>query len=136
MKLAHHLVVSLVLVLVSLPLFGSASYFIMIGGFLVDIDHYFRFILVNKDLSLINAYRYHKKVHRTSFPKLQVFHTIEFLIFIAILGFFNTIILLVAFGLSIHILLDIFHGFKRNKLHHREWSIINYCLKKLSKQDL
>ena len=132
MKMTYHLITSLILSLILMPIYGYNSFLVLVGGYLVDIDHYIRYAFLNKIFNIKESYRYHKIQHRTPFPKFFIFHNLELLIILAILSFFSQIIMIISFGYVIHMLIDVFHGFKTKKLHHKRWSIIYYLFNQSS----
>ena len=132
MKMTYHLILSVILSLMLFPFYSYDSIFVLVGGYLIDIDHYFRYIFLNKIFDIKEAYRYHKIQQRTPFPKLFIFHNIELLIILSILSFFSQIIMIISLGYVIHMLIDVFHGFKTKKLHHKRWSIIYYLFNQSS----
>ena len=111
MKTWMHLLVSSILALALYPLFNWNSLFIIAGGVLIDIDHYFWYIYKFKKFSLLDCYFYFiGSMGRGSIMKnigiLLVFHTIEFLLMALLLSFYNELALMFTIGLLSHYLLD------------------------------
>lgn len=107
----YHFIASLLLSIVLYPFYGINSFFVLIGGFLTDLDHYIWYIYHFKDFSFIKAYKYYLKVFKEkSFNKQKkciiIFHTIEFLILIVILAFYSKIMFIILIGLLFHYAID------------------------------
>lgn len=119
----HHIVLGLSFVLVfwmiyPLGLFNASIIFF--SSVLIDVDHYFLYIVKKKDFSLRRAYKYFVKLggkekrnkKRDSLPfwrKLNedfIFHRAEFLVVIAILGIFIKAFWFMLIGLIFHLTMD------------------------------
>ncbi|MEW6062887.1 MAG: hypothetical protein AB1571_00760 [Nanoarchaeota archaeon] len=104
----------------------------------MDVDHYLEYVIRKKNLSVIKAYREGMKFYRESVKLgrpvrlniLHVFHTMEFLILVIVLSFFNKIISLVAIGMLFHIILDLGWLIKRKALKSRAHSLIKWLNEK------
>ena len=108
MNLIWHFISSGILAILIFPFFGWQVLWILIGGFFIDVDHYFLYIVRLKRFNLIEAYRYVKeKCEKKEFKDtLCIFHTIEFIILLAILSFYFKFIFLILIGLILHMILD------------------------------
>lgn len=109
-----HLIASLVLAIVLYPFFGFNSFFILFGGFLIDIDHYLWCVYNFKEFNPRKAFRFYVKVNRErSYARQRkcflVFHSIEFLILVIFLSFYSEITFLILAGLLLHYLLDVIY---------------------------
>lgn len=107
----YHFIASLLLSIVLYPFYGINSFFVLVGGFLPDLDHYLWYIYHFKDFNLLNAYKFYVKVVKErSYSKQKkciiIFHTIEFLILIAILAFYSKIFFIILIGLLFHYAID------------------------------
>lgn len=112
---------------------------IFLSSFLIDIDHYLLYMLRKKDFSLSHAYKYFYKTGMkvlNSKKKLKCpisfMHTAEFLILLAILSIFSHYLFLVFIGFLFHSILDIVMMIKKNRMHAREFSLINYMVNRKS----
>jgi len=104
---------------------------IFLSAVLIDFDHYLFCIIRNKDYSLKNAYSHLKKIHfKKHKPTMMIFHTIEFLIFIAILSFYFDIFIFIFIGMLFHSITDIIFFIYGKILYDREFSLIRYLLTK------
>lgn len=134
MKTWVHSVFSIVLGIILYPYYKWQVLFILIGGVLIDVDHYLWYILKFKKINLIKCYRYFADdVRKNNWEAISgsvlIFHTIEFLIFVISLSFFNSIALMLLIGLLGHYALDIIWHFfvpKKIILNH---SLINWIYK-------
>ncbi len=104
MNMTYHFFTSLLLSILLFPFFKFNVVYIMVGGFLIDIDHYLNYILKFKSFSIKKAYNYGKNL--TILYRFHIFHLIEILIICIILSFYSEIFLLVSIGLISHQLLD------------------------------
>jgi hypothetical protein len=87
------------------------------SSFLIDVDHYFFYIIKKKDLSIKKAYKYFVKKRQLwesfsseEFKKLKIdhliFHGIEFLFILFILSFFFQVFFYIFLGVLLHLLVD------------------------------
>ena len=111
MKTSVHLVVSLILAAMLYPVFRWKALIILVGGVLIDIDHYFWYVYKYKKFSLFECYYYfidgmQKDKIEKNMGILLVFHTIEFLIAIMLLSFYSELVLIFTIGVLVHYLLD------------------------------
>ena len=111
MKTWVHLLASSILALALYPLFNWKVLFVIVGGVLIDIDHYFWYIYKFRKFSLLNCYGYFiDGMDKDRIMKnrgiLLVFHTIEFLLMAVLLSFYNELVLMFTIGLLLHYLLD------------------------------
>lgn len=133
MIVQKHFIYGAILSLLLAPFFKWYSLIIFAASFLFDIDHYFVYIYLKKDLNPFNAYKFFMKAHhnRSLIVKqklhrhLYVFHTIEFLLFFAILSIFSKIVSIAFIGIMFHTFLDCF-----NHINKMQISIISCLLKK------
>lgn len=134
MKTSVHLIASLILAAALYPIFSWNVLLILVGGVLIDIDHYFWFVYKYKKFSLFECYRFftieaEKNKWKHIKGSLLVFHTMEFLVLIVVLSFFNHLALIFTIGLFGHYLLDlVWHALvpKRIITNH---SIISWIIK-------
>lgn len=121
-----HFVMTLLLSLVLYPVYGTYSFFTLIGGFLIDLDHYFWHVYLKKDINPINAYKFYLTlIKERSFRKqkrcLLIFHTAEFLILMIILSLYSQIAFIILLGLLFHYFIDyiyIYHHIKDTMAIH------------------
>jgi hypothetical protein len=101
---------------------GIPTAFILIilaASVLIDIDHYILYAFIKKDINPFNAYKFYlaqgkkyrnKKKYQLKkyqFASLQIFHTIEFFLLLALLSCFSEIALLIFIGCIFHMCADL-----------------------------
>jgi len=134
MKSSVHLLVTLILAAILYPIFNWKVVFIIVGGALIDIDHYFLYIYRFSNFSMKNCFKYYyvevkKNNYKDLMGSLLIFHTIEFLLISEILSFYTEFALMFTIGLLIHYLLDLiwfYFVLKRLLFNH---SIIYWIIK-------
>lgn len=139
MNLSVHFVVSAVLTVMGWPFLGWYSLWIMVGGFCIDVDHYFYYVYQFKKMSLKQAYEhyFHKQWKGSNEFHLHVFHTIEFWIFMVLLGvitrqylFLWYMFMITFIGMGIHIMLDFINLFRFKLFGIRAVSIVEWVQRK------
>jgi len=141
MNISIHLITSTILTIVLFPFLGIYSLWILVGGYLIDLDHYLWTIFRLKSFSLKKSYNYHlNRCEKENYEKdlLHIFHTIEFYIFMLIasiilynqkfLFYMSTITLL---GMIFHITLDITDLTKKKRLNARAISLIMWIIRRI-----
>ena len=105
-----HIILSLIFGVLFYKFYGLSIIYIIIGGFIFDIDHLFVYWKETKDytFNLLRAYNYFvsHKLNIQNRNVLFILHTVEFLILSFLLGFFNKIFFLISLGLLFHLVLD------------------------------
>lgn len=112
MRSSAHLFVLAIIAAFLYQIFGWKVIFTIAGGVLIDIDHYFWYIYKFRKFNIVDCYKYflsstEKDNFKINLGILLIFHTIEFLLIVAILSIYNEIILLFTIGLLSHYLLDL-----------------------------
>ncbi|MBI2650792.1 hypothetical protein HYX04_05800 [Candidatus Woesearchaeota archaeon] len=134
MKISIHLMASLILVAALYPFFGWSVLFILMGGVLIDADHYFWYVYTYKNFNIVKSYKFFiKNLKINDFTNVEgavlIFHTIEFLLVMVLFSFYNKFLLLFTIGLLSHYLLDFIWFYfilKRFILNHSIiWWIVN-----------
>ena len=136
MKTPVHLAASLILAAMLYPVFKWKVFLIVVGGVAVDIDHYFWYIRKHRNFNLFSCYRFftvdeEKNNWRGITGIMLIFHTIEFLLLMVALSFYNEPALILTIGLLSHYLLDGIFNYtvtKRIVLNHSavSWIIKNF----------
>ena len=108
---------------------------LFLASFLIDFDHYIVAVKNTKSLSLQKAFNYftllgtnelnRKKKKRKKDP-LMIFHTVEFHLLVLAIGFLEETFLFIFLGMFFHSLLDIIWLIKNDRLHKREYFLINW----------
>jgi hypothetical protein len=120
MKTSIHFYVSLVLAILLYPAFTWKVLFILVGGVLIDIDHYIWYIFKYKKFNIVGCYRlFIEEEERSGFRLFLgvtlLFHTIEFLILMLVLSFLSEIALMFTIGLVPHYILDMIWQYDKLK---------------------
>ena len=103
---------------------------ILLAGFLIDVDHWLLYVWEFRDFNIKNSYRWFYKFYISKEKRkfLCIFHTIEALIVVTLLGLKYPLFLAVLVGMLFHILLDLIQAY-RDGFYSKEISIIYFLLK-------
>ena len=114
---------------------------IFAASVLIDFDHYVCAVHKVKSVKLNKAFEYHKedqKIAEREYKKgirkrgdFHLFHTIEFHLFVGVLGLFWSIFFYVFIGMVFHSLLDVYDMAKEDKLYRREFFFFNWLRDKI-----
>jgi hypothetical protein len=131
MNVSVHFVASLILAVLLYPFYGILSLIVLIGGFLIDTDHWLWYVYVKKDLSIANSYRYYvSREYRKDRPMvIHIFHTIEFWALCFFASLYLTPAFILTLGVFSHIFLDFIYSWQHDPRKERPTSIILYFLK-------
>lgn len=106
------------------------SVIVFLSSVLIDVDHYIFYVKRHKDLSLRNAYLWHKKLGEKHKPIVHILHTVEFLFVVFIIGLFSQFFLLILVGMLFHSIFDLIEICSKKCLGSREYFLIRYLLTK------
>ncbi|MBS3071731.1 hypothetical protein J4408_01940 [Candidatus Pacearchaeota archaeon] len=114
---------------------------IFLSSFLIDFDHYAMSVIKTGKISLLKSFDYHNKARIVQEKEIRarikrkgdfhLFHTIEFHLFVGLLGLIWIGFFYVFIGMVFHSLLDIYDGLKKGWLYRREFFFFNWISKKL-----
>ncbi|PIN87194.1 hypothetical protein COV19_00900 [Candidatus Woesearchaeota archaeon CG10_big_fil_rev_8_21_14_0_10_44_13] len=107
MKLQTHLIATSLLFMGLYPHYRHMALLVFVGGFFIDMDHYFYYIMKTKDLNLKKAYHFCE--NKTYSDVFCIFHHFEFIAILFLIGFFSSYVMLVSIGASVHFAMDIIH---------------------------
>ncbi len=130
MDLSEHFFMTSILFFILFPVYGFLGLIVYLGGFFVDADHVLTYMFEKKDFrlktmfNLKKVYRWCKEEDLTGRYLINIFHTAEFWILLLILVFFYPILMLVLFGLILHMIMDIIDMIRRKTYTERSYSII------------
>ena len=112
------------------------------ASILIDVDHYFFYVVSKKDISLRNAHKWfiekNKKFMKLSYKERLnlkdqipcIFHGIEALIVLFILSYFSSTFFYIAIGFIFHEILDfiflIYNGFTLKHLGSQTYNVLKY----------
>lgn len=134
----YHIIFSIILTII-LYLLNFDFLFILLfflASILIDIDHYFFYIIKKKNFNLGKTYKYFRyELNRARIKKpktlLFIFHTIEFFLLLLILSLFLNFFWPIFFGCLFHDVIDIICGlFQKHKKYIKAPSLIWYITKK------
>ncbi len=139
MLIIHHLILSLLLSGLLFKFYSWNVVFVLVGGVLVDIDHYLLYALKYKSLNPKKSYQRFKETRKRGYREEPtvfelLFHSIEFFVLMIVLSFFSEIFFMIFIGLFFHLLTDkIFHKWifdlrKYGKI--KKYSIIGWYVNK------
>lgn len=149
MKISVHFITSVILAGILWPFIGLYSLWTIVGGFLIDFDHYLYAGFKWKMWNLKESYRFQMNWLKQKGNKdgriLHIFHTIEFWIFMIAMAYisyrYDQIFLFYMFaitfsGMILHLILDGIYAIHVNRLGERTislvWWVKTYgCKKKL-----
>lgn len=125
MFVSRHIFFGIILSILLFIFFPTLGFFpiaiIFLSSVLIDVDHYFYYLIQTRELSLAKAYNWYmerwKKLKNIPKEKIKeiysglfLFHGIEWLILLFLLGtYVNNFFILVFFGFLFHFILDILH---------------------------
>ncbi len=120
-------------------LWGPAAVFFWAGSVLIDLDHYVDYVYHSgfRDFSVKRMFDYHKLItdgmyRRPEFLNLSIFHTVEFLCALYILGHITDsfAIKAVFFGCIFHMALDLIWLYQKLSLFTRSFFVIEYFIRR------
>ena len=134
METPVHVVLSAILAAIFYPTYGMDAFFIIVGGVLIDIDHYLWYITKFKKYGLRECYSYCatgtiKDNWKFVTGSLFVFHNIEFLLLSIILSFYFTSVFMFTIGLLSHYILDLIWHIKGIKKTTHALSFIMWLIR-------
>jgi hypothetical protein len=118
------------------------SLFVALATVLIDIDHYFFYIVKYKEFNFKKVYNHQKEIKRKLLsgemkkkdrPKIfLIFHSIEFfiLLLILIIIFENSILYLIFISFLFHFLCDLVYGLITKMFYIQIYSLTAYLLSK------
>ena len=138
MNIRVHLITSVILASMMYFFVGFHSLWIIVGGYLIDFDHYLWYVYIRRNFSLKNAYYYHLDRHKQKdYEKdlLHIFHTWEFWLivlagaigsYVENLEFFFYAFSMMLLGIILHISLDFTHLVRLGHLDARAISFFKW----------
>ena len=144
-----HFLSSLVLVIILYPFYGLMSLVVFIGGFFIDIDHYFYYVFEKRIFHPLRCYQeltreavLHKKQFQAitkrplymKWDRLHIFHVWEFWLLILFLSFFHSFFFLVLLGMILHLGLDFIDLFSDRVYGRRALSLFGWLYRYRSKR--
>lgn len=132
-----HIIISIIFFMLVLILFSSIGIFpvilMFLSSILIDFDHYMLYIDKKHDFSLKKAYTFHATLPRNHKPALHLFHTLEFLILVAIFSLYIPIFSFILAGMLFHSILDLIELSYDKRTCCREYFLTRYLFSKKSR---
>jgi hypothetical protein len=128
----YHILYGAIFSLVLIPLFGIwNSLIVFLASFLIDMDHYTRYVYEKKDFSIIRSikYYYNKSIKRRH--EIYLLHTVECWILLLLLGYYNPIFIFILLGFLFHMACDFIDMINKKYYEVRVYSIVIWMLLKL-----
>ena len=99
---------------------------------LIDIDHYFDFVIVCRRYSIRDMFKFHRYVweHKHGIYGINGLHTVEVFVALFFLGYINRLFSIVLVGFLMHMALDLISLYYHGILFNRAFSIIEYIIRK------
>jgi len=140
-----HVLFGALAAIILLFVYPEAGYFNIIlfflASFLIDFDHYVSAVMNSGHFNLKKIYRYYKiegekaqKERAKGIRKkadFHLFHTIEFLAVVGIIGIYFEPFLYIFFGMIFHSLLDVYSMVRDGYLYRREYFFTRWLIKKI-----
>lgn len=138
MTLNQHLAITGVAAAVLFPFWSKLEIALFCaGGVLIDVDHYLCYVLRTHRLSITGMFRYFRELWKIeqSIPYygLCLFHTVDFFLLVALLGFYNPIFLPLLTGLLFHFAVDLFDLFRKKVPFIRAYFLVEHLIRRRQK---
>lgn len=136
MELIIHFISSLILGGVLYPFFGLSAFIVIIGGFIVDVDHYLLYICQFRKLEVKKALVYFREYfdkHYKGKAPFFIFHSIEFLLLLVLVSFYSEYVFLLTLGIILHYSLDFLYEMKLAGHLIKNWSLIMWLREQIIK---
>lgn len=132
MSLKQHTIQASVGSMILAPFLGVDAIVFFFSMILIDVDHYFDFVVVCRRFGIRDMFKYHNWVwkQKDAVYGLSLFHTAEVLLLLFILGYWSHYFWLTLLGFSVHIMFDLYFLYKHYSFFSRAFSIIEYLIKK------
>ena len=129
----EHSVQSMVISAVLYPFIGENAVAFGLSVILIDIDHVFDYIRQTRSLKVFGVFPYCKillnAMKKNGFLVLNIFHTVEFFLLIALLGFLSPVFFYMLAGMLCHMALDIYHLSRSGIVFFRAFSVIEFFIR-------
>ena len=131
MKLWTHFIATSLLALVLFPSFGIGAFWAFTTGFLIDIDHYF-FYLIRFRFRKLNPFKANKFFIENKFHGiLCIFHTYEFFGIMLVIAFFSVVGRIMLLALLVHHAMDFYSELRLGSIDAKAKSVIMYLIKRI-----
>lgn len=98
----------------------------------IDVDHYIHFVLKRRNISIKEMFIYYDALwdRKDDIFGISIFHTVEFLFLLFLLGLWHSVFRIIGAGFLTHLLFDIFNLLKHRVLFARAFSCIEYLIRR------
>lgn len=117
---------------------------VFLASVFIDIDHYLTAVIYTKKWSLQNSFDFWDKFNKEEEKRIKKgirqkspfnsLHTIEFHLFVLIVGFFYEPVLYIFIGMLFHSLLDLGYLIYHDSLYVREYVFLNWARERKNKR--
>jgi len=126
-----HFLVSLLITVILFPFFGFWSVLALLGGWLIDVDHWWGYALKSHDWNPFKMWQYFQNCDCSQFKNgkfgfLVIFHSLEFLLVCIVLSFFFPLLWILVGSWCVHMLMDLYYE-QKIKIH-KTYSIILFYI--------
>ncbi len=113
------------------PFLGIDTIIFSLSVILIDVDHYFDFVIVCRRFGIRDMFKFHSWVwhNRHALYGLSLFHTAEVFLLLFVLGFWSYYFWLILSGFIIHFIFDFYHLYVHNCIFNRAFSVVEYIIK-------
>ena len=123
MWITKHIVIGIPFSLVLLYLFKDIQFSILffISSVLIDIDHPISMAILDKTINIHKIFNTLKEINYNGLKNYEeklfcIFHTVEFMLVLALMSFYFAILIPILFGIIFHVIIDIITvGRNKNK---------------------
>jgi hypothetical protein len=138
MTLTQHLALTGIAAAALSPvLSGGEIALFAVGGVLIDVDHYLLFVQRRRSLSIAGMFRYFSELQpiqcNISYVGLCVFHTVDFFLLLAALGFIYPIVWYLLAGCLYHFVIDLFDLRRKGVIFIRPFFLLEHLIRRRSK---
>jgi hypothetical protein len=138
MTLTQHIALTSVAAAVISPILtGSEWVLFAVGGVLIDVDHYMLYVQRRRNLSIPGMFRYFNELQpiQTNIPYvgLCIFHTIDFFILLAVLGYFYPLVNCLLAGCLFHFVIDLYDLRRKKIILIRPFCLFEHFIRRRAK---
>ena len=132
MTLKQHAIQASAGSLILAPFLGVDTIVFFLSMILIDVDHYFDFVVVCRRFGIRDMFKFHNWVWQEKHEVygINLFHTAEIFLLLFVLGFWSYYFRIILFGFSIHLMFDFYYLYTHNCFFNRAFSIIEYLIKR------
>lgn len=132
MTLKEHTIQASIGSIILAPVFGFKVIIFFLSMILIDVDHYFDYMIVCKRFDIRGMFKYHRFLwsNKESVYGISIFHTIEIFLILFLLGFWSHYFWMVLLGFFVHLMFDLYYLYKYATITNRAVSIIEYLIRR------